>query len=130
MIGNISTPDMAEEKDKFKTYIKNLTQDLIEANSGFIVYKKLIQDAPKRFETYNIAPTFFQLAIRSFYIRSVIMVCRFFDRDSDSLSLKKILGYAQANVEKIFKPEQKIEILAEIQKDRGLIDGFIREQRA
>jgi len=115
---------MAEEKEKFKTYIQNLTQDLIEANSGFILYKKLIQDAPKRFETYNVAPTFFQLTIRSFYMRSVILVCRFFDSNDDSLSLKRILGYAQANVEKIFAEEKKNEILKEIQRDMEAIDGF------
>ncbi len=112
-----------DAQKRFSLYLKQLVDDLIDIRTNYLLLKKILDDAPKRLEVYNIAPTVFHLMIRSMYFRNVVTICRFFDPDTKTLSLAKVLRFAHANADKIFI-EKASEAKKELPKDLDFLASF------
>lgn len=117
--------DKCMKKETFDQNLEVLKKETIELETTYCLWEEMVRDLPSKIDIYNIAPGFFQIAVFALYEQTIIGLGRYFDKDSNSLTLMTLLTSARENSMEIFPQEvDQKELHEQIDKDLKELGGF------
>ena len=115
---------MKYSEDQFKQLLDGLSNDLLNANHHFNLYINLQKALPKYEREITQCIAFWGLTIDAHREIAILNLCRSYDNNSKSLSLKKLIEIIQKNTE-LFDVSKFRERL----KDNPYVDSLAQNQR-
>jgi hypothetical protein len=109
--------------EKYKKIYDYLADEITYIESMFDLYISLYNKRTTNLSQLNLAPAFFRLTTQAFLENSILRLCKLFDDDNKSISIYKLINYAEQNIQSEYP---KLKLIK--QKYQNIVDEDIKQK--
>lgn len=115
---------MTESERKYEGYKEFLLNELMYIDSMFDLHIYLKNQHVDRVDVLNISSAFFGLTENALLECATIRLCRLYDSDTKTITIKKFICFVEQNVRSIFQDKYHKEIAKKVQEDRIELEKY------
>ena len=116
--------DVSQNLEKYESYREFIRQELIAIDSMFELFIYLKNQHMNRLEILNLSPAFFTLTENALHEGSLIRLCRIYDSDNRTITIKKYLNYLEQHTMVLFDEKDREDVKNFIKTDKKQLDAF------